>query len=218
MDAVTHERARAKKPEAGIDRRIARIIGKRTLDRGDLVEILVQMRLHQDGGEFLEQCAERRELLAARGDGETRRHRITLPAGAVPAPDEIAAVGDRRVRRREQSGRPVAVHHCVAGDHTGVAPMRCGEQRFGRDRMRRAIDDRGRRAVARQFVEEEFGVARGVRRIGEFLLLDESVFLQPFQQLGAVRGDHLGLREWICGSMKPGMISAPDMLDRCSCR
>ena len=31
-------------------------------------------------------------------------------------------------------------------------------------------------------------------RIGEFLFLDEGVFLQPFEQLRAVGGDHLGLR------------------------
>ena len=45
-----------------------------------------------------------------------------------------------------------------------------------------------------EFFEEESG-AGGVGRIGVFLLLDESVFLQPFQELRAVGGDHLGLRQ-----------------------
>ena len=73
--------------------------------------------------------------------------------------------------------------------------MRRGEQRVGGTRMRGAISERGGRAVTRQFIEEKFGVARGVRGIGEFLLLDEGVFLQPFEQLRAVGRDHLGLRE-----------------------
>ena len=151
--------------------------------------------MHQDGREFLEQCAKLGELLVGRGDGKARRHRVALPPGAVPAPDEIAAVGDGSRRRREQSGRAVAVHDGIAGDHAGVALMRGGEQSFGRSRMSGAIGDRCGGAVARQFVEKEFGVARGMRRIGEFLLLDEGVFLQPFEQLRAVGRDHLGLRK-----------------------
>ena len=134
------------------------------------------------------------KLCVGRGDGKARRHRVTLPAGAVPAADQIAAVGDGGGGRRQQSRRPVAVHHRVAGDHADVASVRGRKQRFGRGRMRRAIGASGGGAVARQFVEEKFGVARGVRRIGEFLLLDEGVFLQPFEQLRAVGGDHLGLR------------------------
>src|SRR5262249_45773543 len=60
--------------------------------------------------------------------------------------------------------------------------------------MRAAISHGCSGAVARQFVEEELGIARGMRGIGEFLLLDESVFLQPLEQLRAVGCDHLGLR------------------------
>ena len=97
-------------------------------------------------------------------------------------------------RGLEQAGRAVAIHDGVAGDHAGVAPMRGGKQGVGRTRMRGAISERGGGAVARQFIEEEFGVARGVGAVGEFLLLDEGVFLQPFEQLRAVGRDHLGLR------------------------
>ena len=60
--------------------------------------------------------------------------------------------------------------------------------------MRRAIGDRRGGAVARQFVEEEFGDACCVHRIAEFLFLDEGVFLEPFEELRAVGRDHLGLR------------------------
>ena len=60
--------------------------------------------------------------------------------------------------------------------------------------MRAAIGNRGGGAVARQFVEEEFGIAGRMRGIAEFLLLDEGVFLQPFEQLRPIGGDHLGLR------------------------
>ena len=48
---------------------------------------------------------------------------------------------------------------------------------------------------------------RGMRRVAELLLLDEGVFLQPFQQLGAVGGDHLGLREVEWVSIRPGRTS-----------
>src|SRR6476620_2283193 len=60
--------------------------------------------------------------------------------------------------------------------------------------MRAAIGNRRGGAVARQFVEEKVGIAGSMRRIAKFLLLDEGVFLEPFEQLRAVGGDHLGLR------------------------
>src|SRR5580692_7543127 len=72
--------------------------------------------------------------------------------------------------------------------------MRGGKEGFCRARVGAAIGDRGGGAVAGELVEKERGVARGMYRIGEFLFLDEGVFLQPFEQLRAVRSDHLGLR------------------------
>ncbi len=153
------------------------------------------MRLHQHRRKLGQQRAQFRELLVGRGDGKARRHRVTLPTGAVPAPDQIAAVGNGGAGGREQARRAVAVHHRIAGDHAGVALVRGRKQSLGRAGMRRAIGQRGGGAVSRQFVEEEFGIARRVLRIGEFLLLDEGVFLQPFEQLGAVGRDHLGLRK-----------------------
>ena len=194
MDAMPEKRARAEQAEPGIDRRVARIARKQALDRVDLVAVLGEMRLHQDGGKLRQQRARRRELFVARGDGEARGHGIALPPGAVPAPDEIAAVGDGGGGGSEQPRRRVAVHEGIARDHAGVAAVRGRKQRGGRIRMRRAVGKRRGGAVARQLVEEKFGVARGVRGIGEFLLFDEGVFLQPFEELRAIGGDHLRLR------------------------
>ena len=85
MDAMPEKRARAEQAEPGIDRRVARIARKQALDRVDLVAVLGEMRLHQDGGKLRQQRARRRELFVARGDGEARGHGIALPPGAVPA-------------------------------------------------------------------------------------------------------------------------------------
>ena len=60
--------------------------------------------------------------------------------------------------------------------------------------MRRAVGAGRGGAAARKFVEEEFGDAGGVPRLGKFLLLDEGVFLQPFKELCAIGRDHLRLR------------------------
>ena len=45
-----------------------------------------------------------------------------------------------------------------------------------------------------KFVEKERRDARAMRGIGEFLLLDERIVVQPVEQLRAVGADHLGLR------------------------
>ena len=68
----------------------------------------------------------------------------------------------------------------------------------------RAVDHGGGGAVAQQLVEEERRDPRGVGRVLELLLLDEGVFLQPFQQLRAVGADHLGLRVVDVGVDQPG--------------
>ena len=195
MNAVSHQRARAEEAEAVIDRGVAGVVGEQPLDRGDLVEVLVEVGLHQDGRKFLQQRAELGELGFGRRDGKARGDGVALPAVAVPALDEIAAVGDRGRRRRQQARRTVAVHDRVAGDHALIALVGRGEQGFGRGRMRAAIRDRRGGAVAGELVEKERGVARRMGWIGEFLLLDESVLLQPLQELRAVGGDHLGLRK-----------------------
>ena len=60
--------------------------------------------------------------------------------------------------------------------------------------MHSAIDHRGRGAGAKQFVEKELGPACAMRGIGEFLLLDKSIVLQPVEELRPVGADDLGLR------------------------
>ena len=122
-----------------------------------------------------------------------------LPAAPMPAGDEILAVAVAAFRRIGQDGRGVAVHHHLAGDQPGAARLGLREQGVDRLRVNRAVDHRGRRAVAQQLVHEEGGIGGGVGRVGEFLLLDEGVFFQPVQQLRPVGGDDLGLREMDVG-------------------
>ena len=76
------------------------------------------------------------------------------------------------------------------------APRRSAlrEERVDRFRTHRAIDQRRRRALAKQLVEKEARDRSGVRGVGELLLLDERVFLQPIQELRAVGADHACLR------------------------
>jgi hypothetical protein len=44
-----------------------------------------------------------------------------------------------------------------------------------------AVDERGRSAAPEELVEEELGDFRAMRRVGELLLLEESVVVQPVQ-------------------------------------
>src|SRR5215472_2173877 len=194
MNAMAEQRARAEQAKAIINGGVARIVRKKLLDGGDLVEIFGEMRLHQHCWKLGQECAKFCELLVGRGDGKAWRHRIALPALAVPALDQVAAVGNGGAGGRQQRRRAVAVHRRIAGDHAGIPFVRGRKQSLRGAAVRAAISDRRGGAVACHFVEEEFGIARGMRRIGEFLLLDEGVFLQPFEQLRAVGCDHLGLR------------------------
>ena len=120
---------------------------------------------------------------------------IALPACAVPALDQVAAVGDGRCAR-PPTARRGPLRFITALPAIMPAFLLCAAV----NRLPPSPDERCNRRTAvvvplrAKFIEKEFGVARGVRRIGEFLLLDEGVFLQPFQQLRAVGGDHLGLR------------------------
>ena len=60
--------------------------------------------------------------------------------------------------------------------------------------MRRAVDGRRGGAVAQDLVQEEPGDARRVCGIGELLLLDEGVTVEPLEQLRAIGRDHPRLR------------------------
>ena len=98
----------------------------------------------------------------------------------------LGGIGQRRGR--------VPVHHHLAGDHARAAALGLGEECFDRGRMGRAVDSCRGGAVAQKLVQKEAGDAGGVRRIGELLLFDEGVPVQPLEELRAVGRDHLGLR------------------------
>src|ERR1700683_3721783 len=103
MDAMPHERARAKQAVPVIDRGVARVVREQALDRRDLAEVFIEMRLHQHGGKFFKQGAQGRELLIGRGNSEARRYGVTLAPGTMPAAGECAAAGDGTARGVEES-------------------------------------------------------------------------------------------------------------------
>src|SRR6516165_7619985 len=110
MNAMAEQRARAKQSKAIINGGVARIVRKKLFDSGDFVEILGEMRLHQHCWKLGQERAKFCELLVGRGDGKAWRHRIALPALAVPALDQVATVGNGGARRRQKRRWTVAVH------------------------------------------------------------------------------------------------------------
>ena len=74
-----------------------------------------------------------------------------------------------------------------------------GEQGLDRFGMHRPVDHGGGSAVAGELVEEEARDGGAVGGIGEALLLDEGVGVQPVEQLRAIGGDHLGLGQMDVG-------------------
>ncbi len=195
MDAVAEQRARPEQAVAVVDVGVALGPREQPPHRRDLVQGLAQMGLEIAVRMLRQQRARRLELGVGRGHRKARRDRVMVAAAAVPALQQrlglvIAALGGI-----QQGGRRAPIHHHLAGDHAGAAALGAGEQRLDRLRMHRAVDHRRGRAVAQQLVQEKARDALRMGRITELLLLDEGVFLQPVEQLGAVAGDHLGLRQ-----------------------
>ena len=91
------------------------------------------------------------------------------------------------------AGRRVAVHHRLAGDHARAAPLGRGEERVDRlrdGRCNRPAPSSCRSGTTRR---ERIRAIRGAMgRIGELLLFDEGVFVQPVEQLRAVGADDAG--------------------------
>ncbi len=60
--------------------------------------------------------------------------------------------------------------------------------------MHRAIDRGSGGSRPQQFTEEHSRNPFGMGRVGKLLLCNESVAVEPFEQMFAEGGDHLGLR------------------------
>ncbi len=194
MDAVAEYRARPKQPRAVIDVEATSRAWKKPGHELDLGRVLVEMSLDISLREFARQGARGLQLSLARCDREARRDRIVEPPASPPALDQRLAFVIAALSRIGQRLGRVAVHHRLASDHPRAATLRRGEKGVDRLRMDRAIDHCGRRAAADEFVEKEFRDPRAMAGIGEFLLLDERVVMQPVQQLRAIGADDLGLR------------------------
>ncbi len=219
MDAVAEHRAWPEQPRAVIDVEIAACARKPRRHELDLGFVFVEMGLDVGFGEFPRQSAGGLQLRLARSHGEARRYRIVEPAPSLPALDQRLAFVVAALRRVcERLGR-VPVHHRLAGDHASAAPLGRGEECVDRLRMDRAIDHGGGRAAAREFVEKELGDPPAMARIGEFLLFDKRIVVQPVEQLRAIGADNLSLRIMDVGVYEPGRDEATGMVvDRCAVR
>ena len=134
-------------------------------------------------------------LLGRRGDGEARRDGVERAALAVPGRYQRLGVVIAGLRRVAEALRRVAVHHHLAGDDQHVALGSLREEGFGRFLVHRAIGGDGRGAVPHHLVEEQPRDAAAVLRVEELGLLGKGVVVQPVEQLGAIGGDDLHLRE-----------------------
>ena len=162
--------------------------------------------MHVQVGEFGEQLAGQGELLRRAGRGETRGDGVVQTALAVPALDQLAAVGVAGLGGVGEELRGVAVHQHFAGDHPQIALLAGLEEGVHRLLVHRAEHQRGGGAVAQQLAEKQLGLLAG--HVAEAALVGEGVGFQPIQQLRAVGADDADLRVVDMGIDEPGVISA----------
>ena len=212
MDAMPEHRSWPEQPGAVVDVEVAFCARKERRHQLDLRLVLVEMGLDVSFREFARQGAGGLQLRLARRHGEAGRDRIVEPSPSLPALDQRLALVVAALRRiGERRGR-VPVHHRLAGDHAGAAPLGRGEECVDRLRMDRAIDHGGGRAAADELVEKELGNPRAMTGIDEFLLFDKRIVVQPVEQLRAVGADDLGLRIMDVGVDEPGHDEAAGMV------
>jgi hypothetical protein len=113
----------------------------------------------------------------------------------VMADDQRLRLVIAALRRIREGRRRVSVHHHLAAEHAHAAALGLREIGVDRDGMDRAEGERRRRPIAGKLVEEEYRLLGRVGWIGEALLLDKSIFLEPFEQLRPIGSDDLCLRE-----------------------
>ena len=194
VDRVAEHRARADEAGLHVDVEIARPVGEQFTHPGDLVGVLAQMGLEEEVVVLPHQGARGIELSLRAGGGEARGDAVMLAPAPVPAFDQGPALVVAALRRIEETGRGVAVHQDLAGDHPGVEAGGFGEERLDRAGMDRAVDHRRGGARAQDLAEEQPRHPLGMGLIGELQLRGEGILLEPGQQLLAVGGDHLQLR------------------------
>ena len=195
MNAMAEQRARAQKAVAVVDVGVARSGRIEPAGGRDLVVIFREVGLDVAVGMLAHERTRGFQLRLGRGQGKAWADRVELAPLPVPAADQRLGLVVATLGRVEQARRRAAVHHHLACDHPRIALVALGEERLGRFRVHAAIDHGRGGAVAQELVHEEASDPPRVVGLGELLLLDEGVFLQPLQKLGAVGGDHLGLRE-----------------------
>ena len=194
MNAMAEHRARTGQARPRVDVDIASRFREQRRDAGDLGLVFIGVGLDVAVRKLARQGARGVQLRLRRRHREARGDGVAEPAATAPALDQRLALVVTALRGVHERLRRVAVHHHLAGDHPRAARFGRGEERIDGLRMHSAIDHRGRGAGAKQFVEKELGDARAMRGIGEFLLLDERIVMEPVEQLRAVGADHLGLR------------------------
>ena len=113
----------------------------------------------------------------------------------MPLPDQRSRVVTGALRRVAERGGRVAVHHHLAADGQHVARMGLGEKGVGRFLVHGAVGGHRRGALPDHLVKEQPRHAPPVLGVPEAAFLGKGVSVQPVQQLGSKRGQHLHLRE-----------------------
>ncbi len=153
------------------------------------------MRLQIGPGMLLPQHAGGFHLLGRGGGREARRDRVRRAALPVPALDQHLRFVIPALRGIEQRDGRIAIHEALAGNRAHAA---CGggcEERIDGMRVHGAERrDRGG-SISQAFIEEQRGDGLRVGDVGELLLGDEGVLVQPVEQLLAMRTDDLRL--WV---------------------
>ena len=197
-----------------VDRHIVMVLRIELFGKRDFGVVFRQMRLHVQVGEFPHQRAGHVQLFGAGGNGETRRDGHHLAALAMPFLDDCLGIVIARLRRIEQGRRRIAIHHHLAGDHAEIAPVAFAEKRLGGALVNGAIGHGAGCAMAHKLVEKGRGDARRVNRINKFLLLDECIGVEPFEQSRRIGADHLHLRKVQMGVDEAGHHQMGSVINR----
>ena len=154
MHVVREDAATADQAVLGVRGEIVVAALEQLADRGDLGEVLVDVRGEPRALDGIEQRGTGIQQASRAGQREPRDHGVAVAAHAVPALGQLQAVVVRSIRRGEQVGPqdPVA-HHQPAGDPQPRL-RGLGEQRVDRPGKVRAEHQGGRGAGSGQPTNE----------------------------------------------------------------
>ena len=170
----------------------------------DFLKVLADVGVQVNVRVFCEQFACQGQLLRGAGRGEARGDGVMQTALAVPAFDQLLALGVAGFCGVCQIVRRIAVHHHFARDQAQVQTLRGFKQCVNGLRVHAAKYQCGGGAITQQFFEEHIGHFLRVGFVCELAFARKGVGVEPVEQLFAVRTNHAGLREVDVGVDKTG--------------